>query len=142
MVVGVKSGFKPGRLVPSIQSQIAKTFHFGANRSFGWRTLCSIARLAQSAERKALNLVVVGSSPTVGVLIGACKLSCRSHVVLNAQLDERCTFTEPFHCMPGVGRHLPGRFHITGNFGGRYALGGQGAVCSGRLSGFLTGGMF
>ena len=27
-----------------------------------------IARLAQSAERKALNLVVVGSSPTVGVL--------------------------------------------------------------------------
>ena len=25
------------------------------------------ARLAQSAERKALNLVVVGSSPTVGV---------------------------------------------------------------------------
>ena len=28
----------------------------------------TIARLAQSAERKALNLVVVGSSPTVGVL--------------------------------------------------------------------------
>ena len=28
----------------------------------------STARLAQSAERKALNLVVVGSSPTVGVL--------------------------------------------------------------------------
>ena len=27
----------------------------------------SLARLAQSAERKALNLVVVGSSPTVGV---------------------------------------------------------------------------
>ena len=26
------------------------------------------ARLAQSAERKALNLVVMGSSPTVGVL--------------------------------------------------------------------------
>ena len=26
-----------------------------------------MARLAQSAERKALNLVVVGSSPTVGV---------------------------------------------------------------------------
>ena len=26
-----------------------------------------IARLAQPAERKALNLVVVGSSPTVGV---------------------------------------------------------------------------
>ena len=29
--------------------------------------LTSTARLAQSAERKALNLVVVGSSPTVGV---------------------------------------------------------------------------
>ena len=30
----------------------------------------SLARLAQSAERRALNLVVVGSSPTVGVLCG------------------------------------------------------------------------
>ena len=30
----------------------------------------STARLAQSAERKALNLVVVGSSPTVGVCFG------------------------------------------------------------------------
>ena len=29
------------------------------------------ARLAQSAERKALNLVVVGSSPTVGVAFPA-----------------------------------------------------------------------
>ena len=28
--------------------------------------IASTARLAQSAERKALNLVVVGSSPTVG----------------------------------------------------------------------------
>ena len=31
--------------------------------------LGSTARLAQSVERKALNLVVVGSSPTVGVLL-------------------------------------------------------------------------
>ena len=30
------------------------------------------ARLAQSAERKALNLVVVGSSPTVGVAFYFC----------------------------------------------------------------------
>ena len=30
--------------------------------------MIKIARLAQSVERKALNLVVVGSSPTVGVL--------------------------------------------------------------------------
>ena len=42
------------------------------------------ARLAQSAERKALNLVVVGSSPTVGVFLSLCGgrqmdiwLSCR-----------------------------------------------------------------
>ena len=28
-----------------------------------------MARLAQSVERKALNLVVVGSSPTVGALL-------------------------------------------------------------------------
>ena len=34
----------------------------------------STARLAQSAERKALNLVVVGSSPTVGV--SACTQKC------------------------------------------------------------------
>ena len=32
------------------------------------------ARLAQSAERKALNLVVVGSSPTVGAM---CAMHCR-----------------------------------------------------------------
>ena len=32
--------------------------------------MCVIARLALSAERKAPNLVVVGSSPTVGVTLG------------------------------------------------------------------------
>ena len=32
------------------------------------------ARLAQSVERKALNLVVVGSSPTVGGREGLCAL--------------------------------------------------------------------
>ena len=31
--------------------------------------IAGTARLAQSAERKALNLVVVGSSPTVGALL-------------------------------------------------------------------------
>ena len=35
----------------------------------GKESLEASARLAQSAERKALNLVVVGSSPTVGVFI-------------------------------------------------------------------------
>ena len=34
----------------------------------GVSSQCATARLAQSAERKALNLVVVGSSSTVGVL--------------------------------------------------------------------------
>ena len=33
-----------------------------------WKKCFSVARLAQLVERKALNLVVVGSSPTVGVL--------------------------------------------------------------------------
>ena len=33
--------------------------------------MLATARLAQSAERKALNLVVVGSSPTVGVFRGS-----------------------------------------------------------------------
>ena len=32
-------------------------------------TISVQARLAQSVERKALNLVVVGSSPTVGVFL-------------------------------------------------------------------------
>ena len=43
------------------------TFTIGYLRVFG--IVHGIyARLAQSAERKALNLVVMGSSPTVGVL--------------------------------------------------------------------------
>ena len=37
--------------------------------SFFVRSPLATARLAQSAERKALNLVVVGSSPTVGVFL-------------------------------------------------------------------------
>ena len=48
---------------------------FGAHVALGRRRdarvlvfVTGTARLAQSAERKALNLVVVGSSPTVGVL--------------------------------------------------------------------------
>ena len=38
-----------------------------------------MARLAQSAERKALNLVVVGSSPTVGVLFTVLALAVTIH---------------------------------------------------------------
>ena len=37
-----------------------------------------IARLAQSAERKALNLVVVGSSPTVGDKVSIARFLCFS----------------------------------------------------------------
>ena len=45
------------------------TFHVRWPRSFGIHiNKQTSARLAQSVERKALNLVVVGSSPTVGAL--------------------------------------------------------------------------
>ena len=37
-------------------------------KTWAWHSFLSRARLAQPAERKALNLVVVGSSPTVGAL--------------------------------------------------------------------------
>ena len=37
-----------------------------------------IARLAQSAERKALNLVVVGLSPTVGDKVSIARFLCFS----------------------------------------------------------------
>ena len=44
------------------------------------RAFSGTARLAQSAERKALNLVVVGSSPTVGVLsAGQWAQVCKVH---------------------------------------------------------------
>jgi hypothetical protein len=46
----------------------------GASR--GDRSRLATARLAQPAERKALNLVVVGSSPTVGVYALLCVEAC------------------------------------------------------------------
>ena len=39
------------------------------DKVFAQDSCITTARLAQSAERKALNLVVVGSSPTVGDLL-------------------------------------------------------------------------
>ena len=42
-------------------------------------TLSAPARLAQPAERKALNLVVVGTSPTVGVSAMASIFMCDLH---------------------------------------------------------------
>ena len=51
------------------------------------------ARLAQSAERKALNLVVVGSSPTVGVAQSAAHTSCaHKHSTV---LSSSCWATPP-----------------------------------------------
>ena len=47
-----------------------------------------IVRLAQSAERKALNLVVVGSSPTVGVV--ALWLSFLSTGIHDLKQQGRC----------------------------------------------------
>jgi hypothetical protein len=41
-------------------------FDFQSQISGKLKTGNTVARLAQSVERKALNLVVVGSSPTVG----------------------------------------------------------------------------
>ena len=48
------------------------------------RPFWSRARLAQPAERKALNLVVVGSSPTVGVVS-----MCPGHAIPAAALSMR-----------------------------------------------------
>jgi hypothetical protein len=45
--------------------------------------ISSPARLAQSVERKALNLVVVGSSPTVGELFFLCCPVCTNPDVFN-----------------------------------------------------------
>ena len=54
-----------GKSFVDVRSANAK--HFTKERC-NMQSIFLIARLAQSAERKALNLVVVGSSPTVGVL--------------------------------------------------------------------------
>ena len=62
---------------PGFNSQNSPAAYAAAVLSFILReeqTKSSEARLAQSAERKALNLVVVGSSPTVGVLFGSASL--------------------------------------------------------------------
>ena len=51
---------------------------------------CATARLAQSVERKALNLVVVGSSPTVGVCAEYC-FSIPSGLSTHALIDYAVT---------------------------------------------------
>ena len=50
---------------------------------------CPQARLAQSVERKALNLVVVGSSPTVGVFAHDPAECLRCTVAINLSLQNQ-----------------------------------------------------
>ena len=63
----------PGSGSDVVDSTASAGFCATSARTAGsWKAeldLGSTARLAQSVERKALNLVVVGSSPTVGVLL-------------------------------------------------------------------------
>ena len=49
----------------------SKAWHAARNLRARFALDLATARLAQSAERKALNLVVAGSSPTVGVAFPA-----------------------------------------------------------------------
>ena len=64
------SSRRGGRLAVGLRQQILRTTCNSKSRS--------LARLAQSVERKALNLVVVGSSPTVGVsMFGGVCFPCR-----------------------------------------------------------------
>jgi hypothetical protein len=62
--------------------------HTDDERRMHLRTMSATARLAQSAERKALNLVVVGSSPTVGAISSANKRR-RNHMYNAGQLAAR-----------------------------------------------------
>ena len=59
---------------PGFESRTGNVFYFSfgaarvrSNGCTAWDML-SVSRLAQLVERKTLNLVVVGSSPTVGIL--------------------------------------------------------------------------
>ncbi len=52
----------------SIRNQKPRYANVRAGRVARHQLANAVARLAQSAERKALNLVVVGSSPTVGAM--------------------------------------------------------------------------
>ena len=67
-----------------------------------------IARLAQSAEREAFNLVVVGSIPTVGAIIASSHFTCE---VL------RCTVVKdwnlPFVLLGMSGHSAPPAQHLS-----------------------------
>ena len=63
------------------------------------------ARLAQSAERKALNLVVVGSSPTVGVLDIVGNSMCAARHPKLSPIMVAPLYTRPDHTLlPGLSR--------------------------------------
>jgi hypothetical protein len=78
------------------------------------------ARLAQSAERKALNLVVVGSSPTVGVFVGLFSkvvliwdwLQKWTHWGLNPGPSACKADVIPLHHVPGT-TFLIGGLHVA-----------------------------
>ena len=56
------------------------------------------ARLAHSAERKALNLVVVGSSPTVGVgTHDACSCASVTAAVVHFETHSLCWWCSQGH---------------------------------------------
>ena len=64
------SGASPkGREFESHNCQFFLLLFLGKDATGHVLKCISIARLAQSVERKTLNLVVVGSSPTVGTVI-------------------------------------------------------------------------
>ena len=74
-----QGGTAVASLVKVVQDKIGNTILPGFSRvkAFTGRLFdaTSFARLAQSAERKALNLVVVGSGPMVGVFMWGCSLA-------------------------------------------------------------------
>ena len=61
--------------ISSIQTKMINWVLFVLEMKWSFVNSISLARLAQSAERKALNLVVVGSSPTVGEAFDQCRVS-------------------------------------------------------------------
>jgi hypothetical protein len=87
-----------------------------------WAAALVTARLAQPAERKALNLVVVGSSPTVGAFRlhtrshaqRACThISAGTHVDVQRHTDTQTHRRTPSHTEP-QGRHAHIIQDVTG----------------------------
>ena len=66
-VCAASAGMSVHSRIPSSVSGIRSSGEYV--RRFDSRFLIKLARLAQSVERKTLNLVVVGSSPTVGAFL-------------------------------------------------------------------------